>query len=59
MTTPTAADVARDAQTLQENDEPDSFPPEGTDEHTLDPDAPELDEAQRRKATEAVIKAGY
>lgn len=59
MTTPTAADVARDAQILQEHDEPDSFPPEGTDEHALDPDAADLDEAQRRKATEAVIRAGY
>jgi len=54
------ATVAKDAEDLQEAGEPDSFPPEGTDEATLDPDAKHLlKQDQRLKATRAVIKAGY
>ncbi len=55
-----AAAVAKDAEDLQRAGEPDSFPPEGTDEATLDPDARhELGQKERLKATRAVIKAGY
>ena len=54
------AQVAKDAEALQDADEADSFPPEGTDEATLDPDAKHaLEQDQRLKATRAVIKAGY
>jgi hypothetical protein len=54
------ATVAKDAENLQDAGEPDSFPPEGTDEATLDPDARHvLEQDQRLKATRAVIKAGY
>lgn len=59
MDTSSAA-IAKDAEDLQEAGEPDSFPPEGTDEATLDPDARHgLEQDQRLKATRAVIKAGY
>lgn len=52
--------IAKDAEALQQAGEPDSFPPEGTDEATLDPDAEHgLKQDQRLKATRAVIKAGY
>lgn len=52
--------VAKDAEALQEAGEPDSFPPEGTDEATLDPDARHvLKQDDRLKATRAVIKAGH
>ena len=52
--------IAKDAEALQEAGEPDSFPPEGTDEATLDPDGKHgLKQDQRLKATRAVIKAGY
>lgn len=55
-----AATVAKDAENLQNANEPDSFPPEGTDETSLDPDATHrLEQDQRLKATRAVIKAGY
>jgi len=54
------AAVAKDAEDLQNANEPDPFPPEGTDEATLDPDARHaLEQDQRLKATRAVIKAGY
>jgi len=58
MDTP-AVDVAKDAEDLQDAGEPDSFPPEGTDEATLDPDAKhDLSEADRLKATRDVLKNG-
>ncbi len=56
----TAVDIARDAENLQDANAPDAFPPEGTDEATLDPDAEHvLSEDDRLKATRAVIKNGY
>ena len=54
------AQVAKDAEALQDANEPDSFPPEGTDEATLDPDAKhDLQQDERLKATRAVLNAGY
>ncbi len=53
------AQIAEDAENRRDADAPDSFPPEGTDEATLDPDARhELSEADRLKATREVIKSG-
>jgi len=52
-----AVDVAKDAEALQDAGEPDSFPPEGTDEATLDPDARhDLSEEDRLKATRDLLK---
>ena len=54
------AQIAEDAENRQDAEAPVSFPPEGTDEATLDPDAKHvLEQDQRLKATKAVIKAGY
>jgi hypothetical protein len=52
-----AVDIAKDAENLQDAGEPDSFPPEGTDEATLDPDAGhDLSEEDRLKATRDLLK---
>ncbi len=49
--------VSQHAEALVDADEPDAFPPEGTDEATLDPDAKHLlKQDQRLKATRAVLK---
>ena len=56
----TPADIAKNAENLLDENEPDAFPPEGTDEAALDPDVEHvLDEDDRLKATRAVIKGGY
>lgn len=54
---PTAADVSRNAERKQARNEPDPFPPEGTDEKVVRPDIGDrpLSEPERVKATEAVI----
>lgn len=56
---PSTADVGRDAETHQVRNEPDPFPPEGTDEKILTPgtESPRpLSEKDRRKATEAAVR---
>ncbi len=53
---PAAVRVSRTAEKHQEHNEPDPFPPEGTDDKALMPggDRP-LSEKDRRKATEAAL----
>ncbi len=55
--TPTRKDAARSAERRLDNNEPDSFPPEGTDESTLrDSGDRSLSEKERLKATREFIK---
>ncbi len=58
---PTAAEISESAERDQEHNEADPFPPEGTDEKILTDkigQPAELKEADRLKATEAVIRSG-
>ncbi len=58
---PTAVEVSESAERDQEHNKADSFPPEGTDENLLTDkinQPAELEEADRLKATQAVIESG-